>query len=387
MSNCEDIRTRIDAGAWLDSSCEGFSEIEEHASTCPACARLLAELRGTESSVRAALEWADPGDGFNRRVLNAVRLRRRLLRGAVPLAAAAAVIFAILLSGLMTGGPQAGLRVVRSSGPLILAEGERAGKTVPFGADVVAAGSKVAFEVVHGVGFALRPQTTFRVSPACTEGYTRLDLKRGGAAVSVKTDRARANVEVGVNGFSVLTNDADFLVQTQTNGDRPALYVDRGRVVVGFAGGVTVVRSGEHVELEPAVLLSRLHADKTQMKVDLATLQAQCDELRLELARYEAMAKTYAAQWVERKSELEMAREALAFAPDEKTAQELEQRISKEDSRVKNLDLLMGEHIAKMSELRAELPKRLARLRGTRAMASRQVSELRRGLALLRGLK
>ena len=82
-----------------------------------------------------------------------------------------------------------------------------------------------------------------------------------------------------------------------------------------------------------------------------------------------------------------MAQEALTVAPDPATARELEKRISKEMAAVENLDFVMGEHIAKMSKLRAELPNRLNELRRKRALAIGQRKKCKAGLALLAGLR
>jgi len=304
-----------------------------------------------------------------------------------PLAAAAAIVLAVL-AAIITGRPSGDtLRLARISGELTLAKGGEVARSIPIDADVVVPESQVALEVVHGVGLALRPHSVFRILPASTTGYTRLDLKRGGAAISVKTDAKADKLEVGLEGFSILTSDADFLVETRTNGALPGLYVDRGRVVVSFGGGVSVVERGEHVELVADQLLSRVRSGEARIKADLAALDAHCRDLQTQIARYEAMVQTYGVRRRERNDELVMAQEALTVAPDQETARELEKRISKEMAAVENLDFVMGEHIAKMSTLRGELPKRLNELRRKRAMAMQQREKCKAGLALLAGLR
>jgi len=388
-SDCDKFLELIRRGAYVDPSAEGFDEIARHAAGCPDCAARLKEQRRLEGSMRAGFRWADPGEGFNARVMRAVAERPRpsLFRRLAPVAAAAAIVLAVL-AGLVTARPSRDtFRVARISGELTLAAGGKVGRSIPFGADVVVPRSQIALEVVRGVGLALSPESVFSISPASTARYVRIDLRRGGAAVSVKTGDRAEKLEVALSGFSILTSDADFLVETRTNGDRPGLYVDRGRVVVSFAGGVSVVERGEHVELVAERLLNRLRSGEQRIKADLATLEAQCRELRTQIARYEAMVRTYSVRRRERNDELVMAQEALTVAPDPATARELEKRISKEMAAVENLDFVMGEHIAKMSKLRAELPNRLNELRRKRALAIGQRKKCKAGLALLAGLR
>ncbi len=388
-SDCEKCQELIRRGAYIDPSAEGFDEMAEHVAACPECAKLLKKIRDLEGSVRAAFRWADPGEGFNARVMRAIAAppRSSLFWRFAPLAAAAAIVLAVL-AAIITGRPSGDtLRLARISGELTLAKGGEVARSIPIDADVVVPESQVALEVVHGVGLALRPHSVFRILPASTTGYTRLDLKRGGAAISVKTDAKADKLEVGLEGFSILTSDADFLVETRTNGALPGLYVDRGRVVVSFGGGVSVVERGEHVELVADQLLSRVRSGEARIKADLAALDAHCRDLQTQIARYEAMVQTYGVRRRERNDELVMAQEALTVAPDQETARELEKRISKEMAAVENLDFVMGEHIAKMSTLRGELPKRLNELRRKRAMAMQQREKCKAGLALLAGLR
>lgn len=404
MSECTRIRELIERGAYIDVSAEGFHEVAEHAVRCSDCARLLKELRQAEGTVRTALRWAEPGEGFRARVMRDINAPRRR-RWLAPLAVAATIALAALLTVLATmrpdrthrppseAGPRqpaqlaATITPARMSGRFALPDAEKIDRDMPVSADIVASGSRAAFEVVHGVGFALRSNTVFRISPRSTTGYTRVELQRGAAAVSVRTDNEAEKVEIAVDGFSVLASNADFLVETRTNGDKPGLYVGRGRVLVSFKGGVSAVERGEHVELVAVQLLSRVHAGEAQIKADLATLERQCQDLGNQIARYEKMVQTYAARRRERNSELEMTQEAFALAPDNATARRLEERINREMSAVKNLDFVLGEHIAKMSSLRAQLPKRRSELRRRRAMAGKQRQECKRGLALLADLR
>jgi hypothetical protein len=99
------------------------------------------------------------------------------------------------------------------------------------------------------------------------------------------------------------------------------------------------------------------------------------------------MVRTYMARRTERESELELAQEALAMAPDEPTARSLEQRIVRETEAVENIDFVMGEHIARMTALRAELPGRLKILQRKRALVKLQRKQFREGLRLLASLR
>ena len=255
---------------------------------------------------------------------------------------------------------------------------------LPVGTDLAVSEAQAAIEVVRGVGFALRPKTLFRIAPESMAGYTKLDLISGGAAVSVKTDRKDDKIEIAVGEFRVLASDADFLVEAQTNGgDHPGLYVDRGCVVVSFPGGVSAVEGGEHVALAPERLLSRVRAGEERIKADLAELEAQCADLKEKIARYEEMIRTYGERRRMRHGELVLAQEALAAAPDDDTARQLEEQVSKEMLAVENLDYVMGEHLAKVGSLRAQLPASLGELRRVQALVARQTRHFREGIDLL----
>jgi hypothetical protein len=392
MSNCDRFRSVIEQGAYIDATAEGYDELTAHAAACPDCAQCLADLRAAEDMVRDGLKSLDPGDGFNERVMAGIDARpARKVASALwrwaPLAAAAAILIAVLLPVGPAAKPDSILHPERVKGQLTLADGRDAQAGMPYNAKIIVGGEHSAFEVVRGVGLALRPGTRFVVAPESTLGYTRVRLEQGAAAVSVKTNEKTDKLEIALGDFAVLASDADFLIETRTNGNLPGLYVDRGRVVVSFKGGVSVVERGEHVALERGTLLTRVHAGAEQLKTDLATLESQCADLRGQISRYEEMVATYSDRRRERSDELEMAQEALAGAADERTAAKLGARINEEMAAVDNLDFVMGEHIAKMSALRAELPKRLTQLRSTRALASNQRKACKEGLAVLAALR
>jgi hypothetical protein len=385
MIECQRIQELLERGAGIDPTADGFDEVARHAAACPDCAARLREFRRAEETVRAGFRWADPGPGFTARVMRditAPRPRRRL-----PLAAAAAVLVAVGALLAVFSARESGLRPARLHGDLRLATGGRVDRAIPTGTGVRVAGAQAALEMVPGVGFALRPESVFRLSPTSARGYTRLELEQGGAAVSVKTAGGSEKLEVVLDGLSVLTHDADFLVETRSNGDRPALYVDRGRVIVGFGEGVSVVESGEHVELVPAMLLSRVRSGEARLKADLATLEAQCDHLRRQVARCERDMRTYSVRLMARKDELAMAQEARVFAADKDAARELEEAIRDKTAQVETLDFMLGEIIEKMSSLRSRLPERLAELRRKRALAMQQKKKFKEGLALLAALR
>lgn len=389
MTDCERIRGLIDAGGALDPTAEGFREVAEHAVGCAGCAARLRELRELEAAVRSAFAWADPGDGFDERVLRRVRLPRRPLaaRWLVPVAAVAAAVLVVAGAAALVTGRGGGVQPVRTLGRFTRPDGRSVGGRLPVKVELVAKGPTAAFEVVRGAGFALRPETKFRIGPGSGAGYMQMALERGGVAASVLTESHAERVEVAVNGFSVLTNDADFLVETSGNGGGPALYVDRGRVVVSFAGGVSAVEAGEHVELAAERLLSRVRSGEGQIRAELASLERECAELKSQIAQYEDMVRAYGVRRQERSAELELAQGALAAAPDDETARKVEERITNETTAVENLDFVMSAHIAKMSALRSELPRRLEELRQRQGMVAKQTEECRRGLALLAGLR
>ncbi len=389
MNACDRFRDLIDNGAFVDSTAEGYAEMAEHAAKCAACAARLAELRRAEAFVGNFFRWADPGEAFNARVLRGVCTRpaRTLPAWLVPLAAAAVLVLGLFIVNF--SGPERGraLRPKRIVGSVVRASGGDKVARLPIGADLAVSDVQAAIEIVRGVGFALRPESKFRIGPESMPGYTKLNLQRGGAAVSVKTDDKEEKVEIAVGGFRVLASDADFLVEEQANGGEPGLYVDRGQVVVSFSGGVSVVESGEHVSLTSDRLLNRVRADAERINADLAALEAQCADLKEKIARYEEMIRTYGERRRMRHSELLFAQEALAAASDEDRARQLEEQVSKEMLAVENLDYVMGEHLAKVSALRAQLPASLDELRRARAMVARQTRYLKEGIGLLAQLR
>ncbi len=393
MKRCDGFQNLIEQGAYLDPTAEGYEALTAHAAECAECANRLAELRRAEDAMRGGLAQLDPGESFNRRVMAALEARpaRNAVRAAwwrwAPLAAAAALVLTVLLPNHSVTEPDPRFRPESVRGRLVLADGLSVAAGIPYDSSVQVGPEHAAFEIVQGVGLALRPGTEFVVKPESTQGYTKVRLNKGVAAVSVKTGGRADKLEITLRGFSVLASDADFLVETRTNGDLPGLYVDRGRVVVAFAGGVSAVEQGEHIALDPATLLTRVHAGAEQLKSDLETLQAQCAELHNQIAQYEEMMDTYSDRRRERSDELQMIQEALAVADDIQTSTRLEARINKEMAAVENLDFVMGEHIAKMSALRAELPKRLEQLQLTRTLATDQRKALQEGLELLAGLR
>jgi hypothetical protein len=388
MTHCDDIRKRIDTGAFLDHSVEGYAEVAEHIADCAACAARVAELRAAEEALREGFAWCDPGAGFAGRVMQRIASRpRRRVRTWAPLAAAAALLLVVLTGYWLPGDAEAPTVAVRAKGEILDATGTAATDALPVGARLRVADAQAAFQTADGAGFALRPKTVFSV-PAATAGrYLRVDLKQGGAAVSVKTGNRSHQVEVGVGTYSLLTNDADFLIETASDRAPAALYVDRGRVVVAFGKGVSVVEKGEHVELEPRRLLTRVRAGEERIAADLAKLEAQCRELQEQIARYEQMVQTYSERRARRHQELVLAEEALAEGPDPETAERLEERITAETAAVENLDFVMSEHINKMTALRRQLPDRLAELRRTRALVQTQGERLQEGLAALSDLR
>ncbi|MFO7898775.1 MAG: hypothetical protein R6V58_06905 [Planctomycetota bacterium] len=393
--HCEPIRTLIEQGAWIDPTADGFDEVAEHVATCADCAREIRELRRAERMMREGLEWADPGVGFADRVLAATGRRGRFPRGLVRLGTAAGVVLAAVGASLLTlhlstppasvvsdapGGDR--LAVARISGDLHLEDATPVEGELPVGQPIIA-GPGAAFEVVDGLGLALREESRFRVAGTSTPGQTNVHLDRGRAAVSVKTRDGRAAVEVRLNDLAVLTNNADFLVETKGAGGVPALYVDRGSVVVKYEGGMSAVAQGQQVALTSDGLARHLGRKVTKISTELTALERECAGLEAEIARYEANIDTFTERWEERNTELEMTREAIALAPDEETSIQLERRISRQVAGMEKLDFVMGESIAKMSALRQELQRRLGELRRKREIVRRQQAECRRALARL----
>jgi prefoldin subunit 5 len=387
-ADCNHIRDLIDAGAFVDPSAEGYAEVAAHAAECESCSGRLSELREAEDIVRQGFAWFDPGAGFTARVMRGVsgRPRRRWIWP--PLAAAAALMVAVIALQVLPQDPSQPMVVsVRARGEIVDESGSVAADRLPIGRPLRVGGEQAAFQTADGAGFALRAKTVFEVPASRSGRYLRVDLRAGGAAVSVKNDSKSQQVEIGVGRFALLTNDADFLVETSSKDAPAALYVDRGRVVVAFGEGVSVVEKGEHVELEPRQLVARLRAGKERITADLAKLEEQCSELKGQIARYEQMVQTYSERRAQRSQELILAEEQLAEGPDPERAAELEERVNSEAAAVENLDFVMSEHISKMTALRRQLPDRLDELRRRRELVRTQGRRLRRGLAALSGLR
>ena len=398
--DCNRIRDLIERGAYLDPTAEGFRDVARHAAGCAECAQLVKELRRAEEIVRTGLRWADPGDGFSARVMRDLSAPRRAVRWRAPLAAAAAIALTTFIAILVATqsrrtaeppyapppAPQV-VRAVRISGEFAVPDGPKVERAFPVNADILATGPNASFETVHGVGFALQPNTLFRVAPGPLAGHTRFELKRGSAAVSVKTEGRDQQVHLVVDGFSVLTRNADFLIERRNADAPPALYVDRGTVVISFDDGVSEVRMGEHVALTSGQLLDRVRADEARVRTELASLERHCVELKSEIFRGEELERTYWSRHRQRDSELEMNQEAIALAPDEATAEALEKSIQKVVSTVQTLEFLMDEHMAKMGALRKALRERRAELKQKQVLARSYRSQRERSRALLAGLR
>ncbi|MFW6107932.1 MAG: hypothetical protein ACOC70_01905 [bacterium] len=395
MNDCEQIRTLIEQGAWIDATADGFEEVAEHVASCADCARELRELRRAEGMMREGLEWADPGAGFADRVLAATARRRRLPRGLVRLATAAGIMLAAVGASVLTVHLSRSpapvvtekldvdrLAVARISGDLHLEDGMPVEGGLPVGRPMIA-GPGAAFEVVDGLGLALGEESRFRVAGTSATGQTNVHLDRGRAAVSVKTRDGRASVEVRVTDLAVLTNNADFLVDTKGAAGVPALYVDRGNVVVKYKGGMSAVTQGQQVALTADGLARHLGREVRNMSTELTALERECADLEAEIVRYEANIDTFTERWEEGNTELEMTREAISLAPDEETSIRLERQISRQVAGMEKLDFVMGESIARISALRQELQRRVGELRRKRNTVRKQQAECRRALARL----
>lgn len=97
--NCHWVEQHIDAYEIGDLGSRDHELLDAHLAGCETCRGLLERLRATDQRLRDALAWAEPGDGFARRVAEAavhLRPRRLSLARVAALAAAAALCVALL---------------------------------------------------------------------------------------------------------------------------------------------------------------------------------------------------------------------------------------------------------------------------------------------------